>query len=153
MEKDSPGIAIHPMIIYCLFALVGFGLERVWPLPYPAMPILEYVGYAFIALGMLLLLMASREFSTHNTTDSCSGCSTALISTGPFRFSRNPVYLGLLIMFIGFSMTSSNLWLLIVIVPMCLTVYQMVIAKEEVYLAAKFGEEYNHYKASVRRWV
>ncbi len=104
-------------------------------------------------IAVLLLLLASREFSTHKTTDSCSGCSTALISTGPFRFSRNPVYLGLLIMFIGFSARSSNLWFLIVAIPMCLAIYQVVIAKEEVYLAAKFGEEYDRYKASVRRWI
>jgi len=153
MANTPPSIAIHPMIIFGFSLMVGFGLGRVWPLPYPILPGSTYVGYGMAALGAVLLLSASREFSRHKTSDSCKVCATTLITSGPYRFFRNPVYVGLTLMLIGYAVKSNNIWLVILVPALLAAVTSYVILKEEAHLEREFGDHYRTYKGAVRRWL
>jgi protein-S-isoprenylcysteine O-methyltransferase Ste14 len=79
--------------------------------------------------------------------------TTAIVFTGPYRFTRNPMYLGLALLQAGLAMVTNSLWPLLTLAPVIVAVRRLVIDREERYLEAKFGEEYRAYKARVRRWV
>lgn len=153
MSDKSPPIKIHPMIIFGLTAMFGFGLGRTWPLPYLLTEGSKYLGYGISVFGGLLLLFASREFSRHNTSGSCNVCATTLIKTGPYRYSRNPVYVGILLILIGFSVKSNNLWFFILLPPLIVAISKLVISNEEAQLRNEFGDDYSSYAAAVRRWL
>jgi len=152
-QKDSSGIVLAAPVYFLLFLVLGFGLEYFLPLSLLPVAAPALVGYAIVALSFLLLWRVDREFSKCETNASCRMGDAALITTGPFRYSRNPAYVAMSAMVIGFSVTTNNLWLLLLVLPTCLAVYQFCISKEEAYLAGKFGDEYSRYKASVRRWL
>ena len=78
--------------------------------------------------------------------------ATSLVITGPFRFSRNPLYLSLTILFAGLSLVVNTLWGFIALVPVLVVLHFGVILREERYLEAKFGESYRQYRSQVRRW-
>ncbi len=79
--------------------------------------------------------------------------STAIITTGPFRYSRNPAYVALTLLCVGLGVLLDNPWILVLLLPAVLLVHFGVVRREERYLERRFGEEYRRYKASVRRWL
>ena len=79
--------------------------------------------------------------------------ATSLVTTGPFRFSRNPLYLSLTLLFAGLSLILNSLWGLIALAPVLAILHFGVILREERYLEAKFGESYRQYRTQVRRWL
>jgi len=79
--------------------------------------------------------------------------TTALVTEGPFRYSRNPIYLALTLLYVGVALLINALWILLLVVPAVLVLRYGVIAREEAYLTRKFGEAYRQYMAQVRRWL
>ena len=79
--------------------------------------------------------------------------TTAIVVEGPFRFSRNPLYLSLILAYLGITLLVNALWPLLLLPPLLVVLHWGVIAREERYLEAKFGESYRVYKARVRRWL
>jgi protein-S-isoprenylcysteine O-methyltransferase Ste14 len=79
--------------------------------------------------------------------------STSIVDTGPYRFTRNPIYLGMMLGLVGLAIAFDNLWLLVTIVPFFLVIRYGVVAREEPISSAKFGEVYRCYRARVRRWL
>jgi protein-S-isoprenylcysteine O-methyltransferase Ste14 len=79
--------------------------------------------------------------------------TTALVTEGPFRYSRNPIYVALTLLYVGVALLINALWILLLIVPAVLVLRYGVIAREEAYLARKFGDAYRQYMAQVRRWL
>jgi protein-S-isoprenylcysteine O-methyltransferase Ste14 len=78
---------------------------------------------------------------------------TTIVETGPYRFTRNPIYLGMVLGLIGLAIAFNSLWLLVTLVPFALVIRYAVITREEAYLERKFGEVYLAYKSRVRRWL
>ena len=79
--------------------------------------------------------------------------TTAIITTGPYRYSRNPSYVSLTVLYLGIAIASDSVWVLAALIPTLLVMHYGVILREEHYLAEKFGEAYLQYKRSVRRWL
>lgn len=152
-RNDHASINVTPSWLLIGFVILSSGLDRLWPLQFITGSIIEVTGFAIAGLGMLLLAWASREFYRYRTTDNCRKSVSHLIVTGPFRYSRNPVYVALLTVITGMALAYGNLWMLLTVLPMGIALKYWVIVKEEAYLRREFKEIYARYCASVRRWV
>jgi protein-S-isoprenylcysteine O-methyltransferase Ste14 len=117
-------------------------------------PVLANVlgGLSFI-LAVILAVLASRTMRQAGTNVNPSQPTTAIVSDGPFRFTRNPLYLSLTLLYSSISLLANALWPMLMLPIVLIIIERGVIAREERYLEDKFGEEYTHYKARVRRWI
>lgn len=151
-ERDNPGVIAPPPLIYAAGLLLGIVLNAVIPLP-ALSAIFWWLGLALIILAFIPGLWALVAMLRAGTNPEPSHPTTALVTSGPFRFTRNPIYLTFTLFFLGFALFTLNLWL-IIILPFVLTVMiKGVIEREEDYLERKFGESYRIYKQRVRRWI
>ncbi len=154
----SSGVRVFPPIIYATGIGAGYLLHWWWPLrPMTAggwpMLVARVVGWVFITASIMLPIWAARLFHRAGTTPNPMRATTALVFTGPYRFTRNPMYLGLALLQVGLAMVTNALWPLVMLAPVVVAVRRLVIDREEHYLETKFGEEYRAYKARVRRWL
>jgi len=150
---DRADVRVPPPLIYVLVFLLGLLLQKIKPLP--AIPILvcSIAGLTFTAIGIAVTLWSMDLFRRAHTSLIPIRPTTALVMEGPYRFSRNPMYLGLLSMYFGLALLMDLLWSAILMPLVILAVYFLIIRKEEQYLERKFGEEYAEYKSVVRRWI
>ncbi len=150
--KDTPGV-IPPPLIYGCALLIGLGLDWLWPNPVLPVPAQYLVGGIVIALAGVLIAVVLREFFRAKTSFGFRLPSSALITTGPFRYSRNPAYVSLSMLYFGFGIVVDSVWILGLGVVAVLITHYAVILCEEAYLERKFGDEYRAYVAEVRRWI
>ena len=101
----------------------------------------------------MLFLLSYREFRRAGTSVQGSKRSTVIVRTGPYRFSRNPIYLAFILLVLGLSVWLNNLWLLVTLVPPVAIIALLVIPREEQFLERNFNGQYSSYKAQVRRWL
>lgn len=94
-----------------------------------------------------------KEFTQSGTSIDHRKPTTEIISTDPFRFSRNPVYVSMAMFLIGTAIAVDSIWVLVMVIPAILLTHHFVILREETYLERKFGDEYQRYKEQVRRWI
>jgi protein-S-isoprenylcysteine O-methyltransferase Ste14 len=106
-----------------------------------------------MALGLALGLAAVRQFRRHETPFNPHQPSTALITAGPYRYSRNPIYLALNLVYAGIGIAADNPWTLALLVPVLIVMHHGVITREERYLERKFPDTYRRYKSTTRRWL
>ena len=151
--RDHSGVFIPPPLIYVLFFLAGLALERAVPLPPPPAAIARPLGALLVLACVALSVWSFRHFWAAGTSVVPIRPTTALVVHGPYRFTRNPMYLGLLLAYTGLACLFGLVWPLLLGPAVVWVVYVWVIAPEERYLAEKFGEEYHRYRARVRRWV
>jgi protein-S-isoprenylcysteine O-methyltransferase Ste14 len=111
------------------------------------------LGVSVILVAVVLFALCIREFQAAGTPVQPGRPTTVIIKTGPYRFSRNPVYLSLTLFQIGIGIWVNSVWILGMVVPTLVLMSYGVIAREERYLERKFGREYLQYKSSVRRWL
>jgi len=114
---------------------------------------IRYAGFGLILSGLLCGFGAILEMRRARTTLDPHGSVSTLVTGGIYRFSRNPIYLGFLMMLIGFPMLSGMVWGILITPVYALTMNQLVITKEETYLEGKFSVQYIAYKSHVRRWL
>ncbi len=152
-DKDSSGALAPPPIVYFGCLMVGLGLDYLWPLPFLPQTIQYAFGFTIIALSGLLIGWVLREFSKSKTSFDYRKPTTEIISTGPFRYSRHPAYVSLMLLNFGIAIAVDSLWIFVTAIPAVLIVHYFVILREEAYLDRKFGDEYQRYKAAVRRWI
>ncbi len=152
-DKDLAGVIAPPPLIYLAFLLLGLGLDYVWPVAVIPEGVQYPAGALLIALGLALFAAAVRQFVKADTSVQTRKPTTAIITDGPFRFSRNPIYLAMSLSYAGIAIAADNLWILGLLVPALAVIRCGVISREERYLERKFAEEYLRYKASVRRWL
>jgi len=105
------------------------------------------------ALALALFAWAIVTMTRAGSNVPTSLPSTTIIDTGPYRFTRNPIYLGMMLGLIGLAVALNSLWLLLTLAPFALVIRYGVVAREEAYLERKFGDAYRHYRARVRRWL
>lgn len=152
-DRDRPNVVALPPLIYLGFLVLGILADFVWPTSIASLPVRLVVGGLLFAVGLVLAASAVRRFARAGTAVEVYRPATALVSEGPYRFSRNPIYLGMTLGYAGLAVIANSLWALALLLPVLAVIRYGVIAREEEYLERKFGENYRRYKSAVRRWV
>jgi protein-S-isoprenylcysteine O-methyltransferase Ste14 len=154
-EQDRPNInpIVHPPIVALLFIVIAYFLARFVPLPFIAPPVLQYTGLGLTFIGFLLGVGAFVEFRKARTTLDPHGSARQLVTSGIYRFTRNPVYLGFMLMVVGLPLNSGLYWGVVMAPLYMMTMTRLVIEQEEAYLEKKFRDVYTGYKSRVRRWL
>jgi protein-S-isoprenylcysteine O-methyltransferase Ste14 len=152
-DEDTAGVVAPPPLIFLAGLIVGFALEALLPgVDLPAL--VEWgLGALLVVAGLGLLLIFNASFSRKGTAVEPWKPTTAIVTTGPYRFTRNPAYLGMALTYVGIAVMSSAVWVLLPLPVVLAVIDRGVIAREERYLERKFGEEYLSYKRTVRRWI
>jgi protein-S-isoprenylcysteine O-methyltransferase Ste14 len=150
---DSPGVRLPPPVVYLVAFLIGLALQARVPVPFVARPLALTLGSVLALLGALCIGTAIPAMLRGHGTLNTAGPSEALVTSGPYRYSRNPMYVGLALLYIGLATLFAVLWALFLIVPLVLYTQMVVILPEERYLRRAFGEAYHVYCARVRRWL
>ena len=156
-ERDAAAVRVFPPAIPLLTILAGFGLQSIWPIglgiAIPAV-VRYWIGGLIFAGAVLLLggwsvLLMRRSGQSENPWKP----TTQIIERGPYRLTRNPMYLQMVVACVGVAVAFANVWILL-LVPVCAWALQaLAIIPEEQYLERKFGEHYLAYKKRVRRWL
>jgi protein-S-isoprenylcysteine O-methyltransferase Ste14 len=146
-----PGLLRPPLVLLAAITL-GVVLNWIWPLRFiPAALVLA--GPVILIVAVLLFVLSLREFRSAGTSVRGNERTTAIVRTGPYGFSRNPIYLGFVLFLLGLAVTLNNLWLLVALVAFAGFISIIVIPREEQFLERNFQAEYSEYKATVRRWL
>jgi protein-S-isoprenylcysteine O-methyltransferase Ste14 len=152
-EQDNPGGWVPPPLTYLLTLLLGLVLDRRFHVPFLPHEVARVLGWPLVGGGMALATWFIRTMRSADTTLDVNKPVTSLVQDGPFRYSRNPGYLSLAMIYAGIAILRNAL-LAILFLPLLLVVTQReLIEREERYLERTFGEEYRVYKRRVRRWV
>ena len=146
----NPGL-LRPPVIFLGSILLGVILNRIWPLHFRSKHA-WFLGPLVTACAVLLFLLSYIEFRAAGTSVRGNARSTTIVRTGPYRFSRNPIYLAFILFVVGLSVWLNNAWLLVTLVPAVGVIAMVVIPREERFLERNFNEAYLNYKATVRRW-
>jgi protein-S-isoprenylcysteine O-methyltransferase Ste14 len=157
-SADSvPGVAtlgaVRPPLVCLGSILLGLLLHFAWPLPLVGHPVCAPVGAGVVLLAVGLFIAAVRTFRAAGTPVPGNRPTTTIVRTGPYRFSRNAIYLAFSTLQVGIALWVDSLWLLVTLVPALALMALWVIPREERYLEARFHAEYLPYKSSVRRWL
>jgi protein-S-isoprenylcysteine O-methyltransferase Ste14 len=155
-DTGTAGVIARPPLLFLAALLIGFVLDRLLPLPFPVPGIgLAHwiIGGSLILIGLALAAAGIRNFSRAGTPVRSIKPTRALVTTGIHGWTRNPIYLGMFLLYGGIGVAAQSPWILILTLPLAITIRFGVIAREEAYLERRFGETYRDYKARVRRWV
>jgi len=152
IPPDTPEVLAFPGVLYAAAFAGAIGLHMLWPVPILPEPIARWSGVALCLVGAALILWGIATMRAAKTNIYPELPATALVTNGPFRFTRNPLYLALTILFLGLSLEINTLWGIVTLVPLLLVMHHGVILREEAYLERKFGDAYRQYRSSVRRY-
>jgi protein-S-isoprenylcysteine O-methyltransferase Ste14 len=152
---DVAGVIALPPLIFLGFLAAATVFEAIVPLPIPvAHSLASYVaGVALAAGGFVIIAIGMRRFAAAGTNVPPTLPTTALVVDGIYRRTRNPLYLGLTLVYLGLGIAAGSLWAIGLVVPLLWVINVGVVKREERYLERKFGHAYRDYKARVRRWV
>jgi protein-S-isoprenylcysteine O-methyltransferase Ste14 len=152
-ERATAGIVAPPPLIYLASLAIGFGLNAV--LPSASFPYLLRVvlGCLLLVFGLSLMAWFVAAFRSRDTPVDPYKPTTAVVTGGPYRLSRNPGYLGMTLISTGIILLANVPWALVPLLGAVVIIDRGVIVREERYLEGRFGEEYLRYKAGTRRWI
>ena len=152
---DVPGVVALPPFILLGFLVAATVLEAVIPLPVlAAHGVARYVvGTVLVVSGFVMIGLGTRRFLAAGTNIPPNLPTTALVMDGIYGRTRNPLYLGSTLIYLGLSTAAGSLWAIMLVMPLLWVISVGVIAREERYLERKFGDAYRAYKARVRRWM
>ena len=151
-ERDIPGVVAPPPLIYAAGLLLGWGLQRLWPRPWLPAGWARPLGVGLLLAG-LVGFAGVLAFRRAGTTPNPWRPTTRLVTGGPYRVTRNPMYVGFTLWYLAAAGWTNALWPLVLLPLVLLVMQRGVIAREEAYLQRRFGREYEEYRARVRRWL
>jgi len=153
--RDSKGgplsVLLRPPIVFLHAISLGCTLNFVWPLRFLPSSVV-WLGPVVSLCAVLLFLFSVQEFRAAGTPVRGTQRTVTIVRTGPFRFSRNPIYLSFILFALGLSVWLNDLWLIVTLVPAVGFIRGLVIPREERFLERNFRDVYFSYKTSVRRW-
>lgn len=152
-ERDVPRVVALPPLVYVAGLLVGFGLDLLLPGPSISGSVRFVLGGVLVVAGMVLAAAFFRAFRRAGTPVDVRKATSALVTNGPFRLTRNPGYLSLALIYAGVAVLGDALWAFASLVPTLLIIDRGVIRREERYLQRKFDEDYVRYMSQTRRWL
>lgn len=146
-----PGL-LRPPIVFLAAILLGIALNHFWALGFVPLAI-RLLGPTAVLCALLLFLLALREFHAAGTPVQGSQRSTTIVRTGPYAWSRNPIYLSFALLVAGLGVWMNDLWMVLTLIPAGVFIAVVVIPREERFLEHNFSNQYASYKAAVRRWL
>jgi protein-S-isoprenylcysteine O-methyltransferase Ste14 len=152
-ETDSSGVKFPPPALYLAGFLAGLTVELVFPIDRPPAGVTIAVAVIGVALWMALDGAAMLLFLRAHTSIAPANPTTTLVTSGPYRFTRNPMYVGMAFLYVALAVALGVIWALLFLPAVLVAVDRLLIAREEPYLEARFGEPYRAYKRRVRRWL
>ena len=144
---------VRPPLVVLASLLSGVVLTVAWPLSYVPHVLRLPIGCLLVAMAAALFSYSIKQFRRAGTPVPGNKPTTAIVRTGPYRFSRNPIYLAFFALHLGLAILVNSLWLVATLIPTIAIIAGVVVPREERYLTGRFGAEYLKYKASVRRWL
>jgi protein-S-isoprenylcysteine O-methyltransferase Ste14 len=151
-RPDRPGVIALPPLIMAATTALGLVLNFFWPASFLPPAIATPLGVLIIFGAIALGISAVQEMLAANTPLDVRKPSTEIVTSGVFQRSRNPIYLGMLLLYTGIAILANSIWILLLVLPFAIVLQKGVIEPEEAYLEQKFGDKYLGYKAKVRRW-
>ncbi len=154
-ERNNPGVIVPPPLIFLATLGAGLALDRfVFGFATSVSASTRYIlGGLPTLFGVIAIALALNLFRRAGTRPEPWQSSSAVVDTGLYRFTRNPLYLGMAMIYAGIAVMLDSLVSLVLLVPLLLVIQRSVIGREEAYLEQKFGEPYRQYKTRVRRWL
>jgi protein-S-isoprenylcysteine O-methyltransferase Ste14 len=154
---NKPDVAnlglVRPPLVYLVALLVGVGVDLVRPARWLPAELRAWVGAPIMIAAVALFVSAIRRFKAASTPVAGNKPATAVVRSGPYRFTRNPIYLAFSLLVLGLACALDNLWLLGALAVAVSVMSFVVIPREESYLERRFGAEYLDYKTKVGRWI
>jgi len=153
-NTDASNAVVRPPVAWALAFIAGLGVDWLYPLRFvPNSVPAPWIGGAVFSVGFVLAIWAITTIRSAGTRVETYKPTTAIVENGPYRFTRNPIYLGMFLGQTGLAIGFNSAWILAMLVPFYFVIRFGVIAREEAYLERKFGEVYLAYKSRVRRWL
>ena len=154
-DGDTASPRIRPPLLFLGCLILGLMLDRVLPAPFalPETAWMRWAGGGLIFLGIAVFAAGLGNFSRAGTPVPGNRPVDALVTTGIHGLSRNPIYAGMLLLYVGIGLAALSPWVLILVLPIAVIMRYAVVAREEAYLERRFGAAYRDYKARVRRWL
>jgi protein-S-isoprenylcysteine O-methyltransferase Ste14 len=144
---------VRPPLVYLISLMAGTVIHFVVPLRFLPVTLAVPLGVPLVAVAIALFSYSVAKFRAAGTPLPARKPTSAIVRTGPYRFSRNPIYLAFSLFQLGIAIWVNSVWLLATLVAAVALMHSVVIPREEQYLERKFGVRYLDYKASVRRWL
>jgi protein-S-isoprenylcysteine O-methyltransferase Ste14 len=155
--RDHPGLMVPPPLFVLIAVALAFVLEWLVPVVFlPAVSLqnpLTWAGAIIAIGGVALTVRGAREFQRAGTNVNPFQPALKIVSSGPYRFTRNPMYLGMIVFMLGFSLLLSLEWGLILTPVLWFAFDRLIVAREEAYLSRKFGQPYSDLLTRTRRWL
>jgi protein-S-isoprenylcysteine O-methyltransferase Ste14 len=144
---------VRPPLVYGAAMVMGLFLECGWPLPFLPRPLAALLGSVLVVVAVVVFAYAIRTFQTAGTPVPGNEPTTVIVRTGPYRWSRNPIYVAFSLFQLGIASWVNSVWLLATLIAAVALMAAVVIPREERYLERRFGADYVEYKRAVRRWL
>jgi protein-S-isoprenylcysteine O-methyltransferase Ste14 len=151
--SDSPGVVVFPPVLFVGTLVLGLVLHWIWPVPLLPSLVARLLGLVILVLSAALGRAAERAMKRAGTNIRPDQPTLAIVTDGPFRFTRNPLYLAGTGLYLAIALLVNGLGLLVLVLPMLAVLHWGVVRREERYLETKFGDPYREYRARVRRWL
>jgi len=152
-ESDNPNVIAPPPLIFLSGLLVGGFIGWLFPVEFLPKSLAVVAGIALFVVGLTIILTAIRQMRRAQTNVEPWKPTTAILDSGLYAVSRNPIYSGMILIYLGVAFLFNSFWFLPPLAVVLLTVHFGVILREEKYLERKFGSEYLNYKNRVGRWI
>lgn len=150
-NHEHAGVIAPPPVLFLAGIASGFFLNR-WT-SWHALPSLPLIGTIVSAIGILLAGWSSITMTRAGTPVNPHRPVIRVVRHGPYRWSRNPIYVAMALVVFGIALATGDVWMVVTLVPVLVLVHYGVVLREEAYLGKKFGEPYQQYCQEVRRWI
>jgi len=150
---DNPGVVVRPPLLYGATFIAVLVVRWFWPMPILRHALTPWLGLVPLLLGLVIVIPGRRALQAAGTNVNPSRPTTAIVTSGPFRFSRNPLYVGLTLLYCGLTLAFNTWWGFILLIPILIIMHRGVVLREERYLGEKFGDAYRQYCSRVARYL
>jgi len=154
MSDDAANAGfVRPPLIFLFAIMIGLVLNQPWPLQSHLSDVTKIISILVSGSGILIFISARKAFRAAATPISGSQPATELVTSGVFKFSRNPIYVSFVLLYLAVFFWTQILWLLLTLLFPLIVIDRVVVPREEKYMQSKFGRDYSNYRATVRRWL
>lgn len=154
IAPDTAQVLIRPPLAWALAIIAGLVLDWLEPLPFlPDDFPTGLIGSLVFLAALALAAWAAFTMTSAGSNVPTNRPTTTIVDGGPYRYTRNPIYIGMFGGLVGAAVAFDTIWLLLMLVPFALVIRYGVVAREEAYLDAKFADAYRSYRLRVRRWL